>query len=287
MLLPKFEHVIPETLVDASRILAEKGPDAKLISGGTDVIVAMKEQHISPAWIVDIKSIAGLDYLEFDPNHGLRIGALATLRKIETSAFVKEKYPAVAKAANYVASTQVRAKATMAGNICNASPSADTAPILIALGAVLTIHDGTASRELPIETFFTGPKKTILKPGEIVTEIRIPPMAKGQSAAYIKHSVRKAMDLAIVGVAASLTVDGDVCKDVRIVLGAVAATPVRAPKAENMLIGNKLTDALIEEASQAASCECTPIDDVRASAEYRQDMVRVFTRRAIRQALGQ
>lgn len=287
MILPKFDYVAPESLEEANRILAETGTSARLMSGGTDVIVAMKEKTLTPSLIVDIKNIPGLNYLEYDPDEGLKIGALTTLRTIETSAFVKGNYPAVAQAAKYVASTQIRTKATMTGNICNASPSADTPPILIALDTVLTVQGPEGTRTVPVEQFYLGFKKVDLKPGEIVTQIRIPAMKKGQCAAYIKHAVRKAMDLAITGVAVSLMVEDGICRNARIVLGAVAITPVRAPKAEQILIGQRITDELIELAASTAEGECQPISDVRASAEYRKDMVRVFTKRALKQALGQ
>lgn len=286
MILPKFEYAAPKSLKEANRFIEEIGEEAKLMAGGTDVIVAMKEKQLSPKYIIDLKDIAALDYLEYDPTSGLKIGALTKLRTIEHSSLVKQKFPAVAKAAGYVASTQVRAKATMAGNICNASPSADTAPILIVLDAVVTAESNQGKREIKMEDFFAGAKKTTLEKNEIVTEIRIPNMEQGQSSAYIKHAVRKAMDLAIVGVAVSLTLKENRCTAVKIALGAVAATPIRAVKAEGLLQGKVITEELLEEAAQTAAKECTPISDVRASAEYRQDMVRVFTKRAIQEALN-
>ena len=158
-------------------------------------------------------------------------------------------------------------------------------PILLATNAVLTVYNDGATREICMSDFYTGFKKTALVPGDIVTEIRIPALKENQKAAYIKHAVRKAMDLAIVGVAAVITMDGDVCADTKIALGAVAINAIRAPKAEEILIGQKLTDELIEKAAVAAMESCNPISDVRASAEYRKDMVRVFTKRAIKKAL--
>ena len=191
----------------------------------------------------------------------------------------------MAHAAKVVASTQIRAKGTMAGNLCNASPSADTPPILLAQNAKVLVQGPNKDRYIMMDDFFVGFKKTALEPGEIVTGFVIPPLKEGESAAYIKHAVRKAMDLAIIGVAVKLTMDGDVCKDARIALGAVAPTTMRARNAEKALIGKKLTDDVIVEASLAARDECSPISDIRASAEYRRDMIRVFTKRAIKQAL--
>lgn len=285
MIFPNFEYLAPKSLEEAISLASQLGSGCKVMAGGTDLLVLMKEKAIKPDYIVDLKNIDGLDTLEYIPGEGLKIGALTKLRTIEKSEVVKKYYPAVADAAHYVASTQVRGKGTMAGNICNASPSCDTAPILIVLGATIHTEGPAGYSKLDAEKLFKGPKKTVLEQGEIVTEITIPEIKNGQGAAYLKHAYRKAMDLAIVGVAASIIVEEGKCKDAKIALGAVAATPIRAPMAEEMLIGNVLTDELIERASVAATESCNPISDVRASAEYRKDMVRVFTKRAIKKAI--
>lgn len=286
MILPKFTYLEPVTLEEASKLAREYDERCRVMAGGTDVIVAMKEKHIAPDYVIDLKRIPGLDYLDYDPERGLRIGALTTLRTIEKSRMVQEKYPAVADAAHYVASTQVRSKGTMVGNLVNASPSADTVPILLASDATLVIYNAeNGKREVSIRQFYTGFKKTLLEAGDIVTEIIIPVWKENQKAAYVKHAVRKAMDLAIVGVAAVITMDGNICTDAKIGLGAVAIHAIRAVEAENILIGKELTDEVLEEAAVAAMNACQPISDVRASAEYRKDMVRVFTKRAVRKAL--
>lgn len=286
MVLPKFEYLTAATIEEASNLQVELGAGAKIMAGGTDIIPPMRDKVLKCDYIIDIKRIPGLDGITYDDKEGLRIGALAKLYDIQTSALVKEKNPAVAQAAKYVASTQIRHKGTMAGNICNASPSADTPPILIAMDAKIAVHghDG-GTREIPAREFFRGVKKNALEPGDIVTAIVIPPLAADEHAAYIKHSVRKAMDLAIVGVAAWIKLDGNKCVDARIALGAVAVTPVRAPHAEKTLIGQEITDELLEKAGLAAMEDCRPISDVRASAEYRHDMIRVFTKRAVKKAM--
>ncbi|MFQ7875797.1 FAD binding domain-containing protein [Enterocloster sp.] len=285
MVLPQFEYLAPKTIGEACNLLLELGSTARVMAGATDLIPPMKDKVISPEYIIDLKKIPGLDYLEYDDREGLKIGALTTLRTIETSPLVKEKNPAVAYAAKVVASTQIRTKGTMAGNICNASPSCDTAPNLLAQGAKILVQGPNKDRVIQIEDFFLGVKKTSLEPGEIVTGIVIPPLAENERAAYIKHAVRKAMDLAIIGVAVKIKVEDGVCTDARIALGAVAATPVRAPRAEETLIGKELTDEVIVKASEEAMNSCHPISDIRASAEYRKDMIRVFTKRAIKQAM--
>jgi len=288
MALPVFDYVAAHSIEEAGSVAAGLGDRCVVLAGGTDVMVLMKDRLLKPGCVLDIKRIPGMDQLEYVPGEGLRIGALTTLRTIESSRMVKERFAAVADAAHYVASTQIRARATMAGNICNASPSADTVPILLALNAsVKTFRNPPGKgRIIPMGEFFKGVRKTALIPGEIVTEIAIPEPGAGECAAYIKHAVRKAMDLAIIGVAAWLKMDGNKCLDCRIALGAVAVTPIRSAKAEKILIGRELTEELIAEAAVAASEDCSPISDVRASAEYRKDMIRVFTKRSIKKALA-
>ncbi len=288
MVLPKFDYVAAQSIEEASKLATGMADRCVVMAGGTDVIVLMRNGLLKPQYVLDIKRIPGMDGLEYVPGEGLKIGALTTLRTIETSKIVKEKFGAVADAAHYVASTQIRDRGTMAGNICNASPGADTAPILIVLNATVKTFRVSPDngRTIPIGEFFTGVRKTALTRGEILAEINIPDLKAGECAAYIKHSVRKAMDLAIIGVATWLKMDGDTCADCRIALGAVASTPIRTAKAEKILIGRKLSDELIEQAAVAACNDCSPISDVRASAEYRTDMIRVFTKRAIKQALA-
>lgn len=285
MILPEFEFLQPKTIEEATNLLLELGDSAKIINGGTDLIPPMNDGVLKPEYLIDIKGIPDMDYLKYDEKGGLKIGALTKLRNIELSKMVKDKNPSIAQAAKYVASTQVRAKGTMAGNICNASPSCDTAPILIAQDAKVLVRGPENTLKVPAGEFFKGVKKTILEKGEIVTGIIVPPLASDEYAAYIKHSVRKAMDLAIVGVAVWLKMNGEKCLDCRIVLGAVATTPIRAPKAEEILVGKEISDELLEEAGVAAMNSCHPINDVRASAEYRYDMVRVFTKRTVKKAL--
>ncbi len=289
MVLPQFNYLTPETLDEASKKAAELGVTAKIMAGATDLIIPMKDHAIQPEpeYLIDIKKVEGLDYLEYDEEEGLKIGALTTLRRLEFSPLVQEKYPAVAYAAKSIASPQIRAKGTMAGNICNASPSCDSGPIVVATDAKILVHGVNGDRIIKGTEFFKGVKKTALEPGDIVTGIIFPPLSENKKAVYIKHAVRKAMDLAIVGVAAVIEVEDGICKDAAIALGAVATTPIRAPKAEEILIGKELTDEVIEAAAQAAMDSCNPISDIRASKEYRSAMVKVFTKRAIKQALAQ
>jgi carbon-monoxide dehydrogenase medium subunit len=277
----RFEYFEPATLGEASALLARYQGRAQPLAGGTDLLVELKEQLRRADCVINLKKIPGIDGLSFDPREGLRIGALVTAREIEVSPTFIEHYPSLVQAARELGSIQVRNRATIVGNVCRASPSADTLPPLIADGAQVMIHGGSGKRQVALEDFFTGPGKTVLKPEELVTEIRVPAPAPRTGKVYLKHGRRKAMELATVGVAVSLS-----ASEIRIVLGAVAPTPIRARRAEELLRGKTLNDVLIEKAAEAAAGESAPISNVRASAGYRRDMVRVLTRRALQQALG-
>ncbi len=289
MSLPNFDYTAVHTLKEASDLAAAQNGRCVLMAGGTDVILLLKENVLKGVdSVIDLKNIPGMDEIKFTEGDGLRIGALAKLFAIQTSQVVNKTLPAVADAAHFVASAQIRRKGTMAGNICNASPSADTAPILMAMGASVKTFSKNGERVIPIGEFFKGVKRTCLDKdaGEIVTEIFIPELKPQEGSAYFKHAVRKAMDLAIVGVAAWIKMDGRKIADCRIVMGGVGITPLRAYAAEQFVIGRELTNELQEQAGEKAASEAHPISDVRASAEYRTDMVRVYTKRALQKALN-
>jgi len=285
MSLPVFDYVKAGSVSEASRIAAEKGKQGVILAGGTDVILLLKDRVIPADTVIDIKGIEGMEGIEYTEGEGFKIGALTKLFDIQNSDVVKEKLPALSDAAHYVASAQIRRKGTLVGNICNASPSADTAPILVVMQAKVKVANGDEEREIAIGDFFKGVKRTALVPGDIVTAVTIPELKKNEGSAYFKHAVRKAMDLAIVGVAAWIRMDGSKVADCRIAMGGVGITPLRAKNAEQILIGNEITDEILEKAGAAASEECSPISDVRASAEYRRDMVRVYTKRAVKKAI--
>ena len=287
MRLPKFEYFAPKTIDEACSLLSQYKQQAKVIAGGTDLLVQMKRKEALPKYLINIRGIADQDYIFHDGKEGLRIGAQATIRSIETSPLVGEKFGILAQAASQLGIVQVRNRGTIGGNLCNAAPSAEMAPPLIALGARVKIRAANGERIVPIEDFFTGPGQTVLKPNELVTEIQVPDLPPQSGGVYIKHSIRKAQDLAIVGVGAITTMDKDVLSDVKIALGAVAPTPIRAKKAEEILKGKKPESDLLEKAGLAASQEASPIDDVRGSAEYRRKMIRVLVKRAIKQAVEQ
>lgn len=286
--LPKFEYVAPHSLDEALLFLASRKEKAKVLAGGTDLIPQLKGREISiPEYVIDLKGLAGLDAITFDPRSGLKIGALATIRAITESGEARRYFPSLVQAALSMASPQVRERGTFAGNICSAVPSADSAPPLLALQAVVRVKGPRGERRVPMESFFTGPRKTVLEANEIVLDIIVPAPAPASRSVYLKLSPRHSMDLAIVGVAATGSMEDGVCRDVTIALGAVAPTPIRSPIAEAMLKGMAVTPELIEEAAQNAVNQCSPIDDHRASLDYRCDMVRVLTKRALNQILVQ
>lgn len=283
----RFEYHQPETLEEASALMAELGSEASIIAGGTDLLVEIKEELRKPVHVVDIKKLPGLQDYSYDAKTGLRFGALVTARELEIWAPVIEHYPNLRTAVSALGSIQVRNRATVVGNVCRASPSADTIPPLIADGASLSVYNQGSERRIAVEDLFTGPGRTVLVPGDIVTGVSVPPSRPQSGRAYIKHGRRKAMELATVGVAVSLEREGGTCTEIRIALGAVAPTPIRARNAEALLRGRAIEPAAFAAIADAAMAESTPISNVRASAAYRRDMVGVLTRRAIGQAMGE
>jgi carbon-monoxide dehydrogenase medium subunit len=278
-----FEMYQPTTLVEASRLLKDKGPGGRFLAGGTDLVIAMKEKGLLPKYIVDLKRVPGLAGIRENQDGGIAIGALTTMYAIETEALIKKKYPFLAQSAAEVGSIQIRNRATIGGNMANATPSADTAPALIALGASAKIASATGERTMPLEEFFKGPGQNAMSPDEILSEITIPKTGTNLVGEYIKFSPREMMDLAYVGVAVvyNFAKKDKKCDGVRIVLGAVAPTPIRAKRAEAALEGQVLSENLAEKAGQIAAEEAKPISDVRSSADYRRAMVGAMTKRAI------
>lgn len=283
--MKRFDYFEPPTLDDAIELMQQGNGRASLMAGGTDLLVEIKENLRSLDSVINIKKIPGLDYLTYTDADGLKFGALTTIRRLETSALIQNKYAGLAQAASEVGSIQVRNRATVAGNICRASPSADTLPPLIADGASVKLYGPDGARTVLMTDFFTGPGKTVMAADEILTEISVPPPLPNTGKVYIKHGRRLAMELATVGVAVTLTMAGDICQQVCLVLGAVAPTPIRVPQAETLLQGNVVTDELVFAAAKLAQATARPISDVRSSAAYRSEMVYVLTQRALKRAV--
>jgi len=288
-----FEYMRPTSVEDACAALARADGSAKALAGGTDLLVQMKQGRLQPNALVSLRDVVGLSFVRLEEDGGLALGAATSLAAIENSATVLDTFPAIAEAASRIGSVQVRSRATVGGNLCNAAPSADMAPILIAYGARATVSDGHAERTLPLEDFFTGPGQTVLRAGELLKAITVAAAPAGSFATY-KKAYRSAMDIATVGVGVmavfapvpspgetGLASAAPVVREVRLVLGAVAPTPIRARAAEQLLTGRRLDEALIAQASHTAAEEARPITDVRASAEYRTILVEVLSRRAL------
>ncbi len=272
----------PTSLQEASRLLKENGPGGRFLAGGTDLVIAMKEKGLVPRYVVDLKKIPGLAGIRESTDGSITIGALTTMRDIETSPLLKKQYPFLAQSAAEVGSIQIRNRATIGGNMANATPSADVAPSLIALNALAKIVGANGERTVALENFFRGPGQNVMTADEILTEIRIPKPPRRVFGEYIKFSPREMMDLAYVGVAVAYSLgEQNRCEGARIVLGAVAPTPIRARKAEAAIEGQTLTEALADKAGQIAAEESKPISDVRSSADYRRAMVATMTKRAL------
>ncbi len=287
--LMRFQYLEPATIEEAVSLLTKYNGRAKVIAGGTDLLVQMRQKVIRPDYVVDITNIPGLDYINYDEEKGLRIGALTTIRSLEKSAELRQRYPVISQAASQLGSVAIRNMGTLGGNLCNAAPSAETAPALIGLSAKAKIVGPDGERVVPLEDFFIGPGTTVLKTAELLVEIQAPVLPPRTKGVYLKHAIRGTIDLAIVGVAiiATLEPETKVCEDIKVVLGAVAPTPMRTKKTEELITGKRIDDTLINESAESASTEARPISDVRASAWYRTEMVKVLTRWALRETIGQ
>ncbi len=283
---PRFDYLEAETLEKACSLLSQHKNRAKLIAGGTDLLVAARRRKIDLNTVINIKNILELNKIHNDGD-GLRIGALATLSEIGGSPLIIDRIPVIAESADLIGSQQIRNVGTIGGNLCNAAPSADMAPALIGLRARVKLKGIQGERIMALEDFLIGPGETALNDDEMLIEIHVPSQSTNTRAVYLKKSPRRATGIAIVGVAVVITLDSsnDSVVEARIVLGAVAPKAMRARRAEDIMKGTTITEAMIEKAAQEAAEEAKPISDVRASAGYRKEMVRVLTRRAIMQAI--
>ena len=282
----KFEYYAPESLEEALSLLARQRGQAKILAGGTDLIVQMKQGQACPAVIVDVKRIPELNRLEWSEGEGLHIGAAVPLSRLTSFPPLVERFDILAQACSAIGSVQTRNRATVGGNICNAAPSADTAPSLLCLGAKAVVASPNGTRTIPLEDFFIAPGKTALDHNELLAEIEVPTPLNSSAGCYLHHTPREEMDIAVAGVASFLVLSprGKIVQEAKIALGAVAPTPIRARGAESILIGKALTPEIIEESAERAVEAIHPISDIRASAEYRSELVRVLARRSLERA---
>ena len=284
--LKPFAYFQPATLAEASKTLVDEGNGAYLLAGGTDLLVRVKRGEINPSALINLKSIDGLGRIEPAEEQGLRIGALTTISSVEQSSLVRLACPVLARAAGLLGSPSIRNLATLGGNIGRASPASDLAPALMVLMARLSAAGPEGKREISLESIFSSPGKTTLKPGEVIISFFIPKMAAPSGAVYLRLGRRGGMDCALVGAAVLLNFsakNGDV-QEARIALASVAPVPLRARKAESELLSGALTGERIQKAAAAAAFDSMPISDIRASSSYRKQMVKVLTFRAIKQA---
>lgn len=307
--MQRFDYLKPKTLDEALSLLNQYGDKAKLIAGGTDVMVMIKQKTMAPDILISLQGIPGLDQIQY--NGSLKIGPMVTHRAIEKSELIRGEFSCLADSADVIGSIQIRNVATMGGNICTAAPSADTVAPLLVLDARLKLNGSKSERTLPIDQFFTAPGETVMKQGEILTEILIPKPLPNTGSAYWKLQRRLALDLPILGVGILISLDKAtvtcsdllcttssistvlhsleeeelICKEIRIALGVAAPTPIRAKKAEDLLRGRKLSDELLEKVAFTASEEAQPRDSIRGEAWYRRDMIKVLVKRMVMRAL--
>lgn len=281
----RFAYREAQTVQEAIDILRQE-EGGRIVAGATDVLIRWRQGLWKPHYVLNIKRIPGLDALSYSPTTGLSLGALVTIRTLERQALIHAHYPALAQAAMTFAGVQIRHLATIGGNVCNASPAGDTLPALLAYGAECRIVGPEGERLLPLEQFFVGPGRTALQPAELLVGLRLPPPPPRTGALYIKHSPRSTMDIAAVGVASVITLadQSGVCQDVKIALGAVAPTVVRATAAEALLRGQRLDAARLQQAAQTAAEAARPIDDIRGTAAHRRRVIAPLVQRTLQYA---
>ncbi len=281
----RFHLALPRSIEDCLKLLAERGPEAKLVAGGTDLLPQMKNGLVKPTAVIDLSGVADLRVLRREDGAGLRVGASVAAREIERDPYTRSAYPALAESGALVGSVQIRNLATVGGNLCNAAPSADMAPPLLALEAEAIIAGPRGRRRVPMADFFTGVRRTVLAPDELLVELIVPPPGPRSGGQYLRHTPRRELDIAVVGVASQVTLSDGVCRKARIALAAVAPTPIRATAAERALEGQPPTAQLIARAAQLAVEAARPISDQRGSADFRRHLVGVLTRRTLTTAL--
>jgi len=282
--MKRFDYLAPKNLIEALEMMSDR-PEATPLAGGTDILVQMKEGRRPVEALLSLKRVPEVH--QYAHNGTLTFGSAVTVGQIAANRQIQQGYTALAIGAGLIGSVQIRNVATVGGNLCNAAPSADTAPPLLVLGAQAVIASTQGERTVSLETFFLGPGRTVLQPGELLKEIVVPQPTDQSGSFYVRHIPRARMGLAVAGVAAAITLGADgTITDARLALGAVAPVPMRATAAEALLPGHALTDDLLQEVGATAAQEAAPVDDLRASAEYRRHLVNVLTQRALRGAFA-
>ena len=282
-----FGYIAAKTVLEAVALLDEKGQTARILSGGTDLIVQVREARRDVDWMIDIKSIPEVNVLDYNADTGLTLGAAVPCYQIYAVDEICDAYPGLIDATKIIGGTAIQGRAGVGGNLCNASPAADGIPPLIVLNATCVIAGPNGERELPVAQLCTAPGQTALEKGEMLVSLKIPTPESNSSSYYLRFIPRNEMDIAVVGVGASVTLDDAKQKIVsaRIALAAVAPTPLFAEEASRLLAGREVSDTAIDEAAQAAQAIARPISDMRGTAEQRTHLVGVLTRRALNGAI--
>jgi carbon-monoxide dehydrogenase medium subunit len=283
--LRPIEYVAPKTVEEAVAALAEKGEAARPLAGGTDILVQMRGGRRLIDRIVDVKKIPELNELSYDPASGLTIGAAVECYKIYEDAAVMANYPALVDCTSIIGGIQIQGRASVGGNLCNAAPSADSIPALIAYGATANIAGPNGTRSVPVEDVCTGPGQSILAANELLVSISVPAPAANSGARYIRFIPRNEMDIAVVGAGVSVELDGDTIKSARVSLASVAPTPLFVREAGDALAGQPISDESIRKASALAQAAAKPITDMRGTIEFRNHLCEVLTRRALNTAI--
>ncbi len=279
-ILPEFDLLVPQSVSEALDMTAQYGDKAAVLAGGTDLLIILQKGTSVPDYVIALGEINDLDYIKHSKSEGLRIGAMATVAQVVENGTVKKNYPALWQACKSHSAPQIRNVATPAGNIMRASPSGDCSCALLALNASIVLESKNGRRSVPLDDFFIDYGKTARKADEIAVEISIPPVQNGTISSFLRLT-RTAFDLSKVNAAVQLDLSGKTCNEARIAMGAVAPTTIRVKKAEALLKGAKINDALLEKVAATVSKEIRPIDDVRSTAEYRREVSGVLVERAI------
>jgi CO/xanthine dehydrogenase FAD-binding subunit len=281
--MKEIDYAAPRSVSEAVALLNEKGDRAKVLAGGTDLIVQLREYRKEADWILDVKAIPEMMELKFEPGQGLTIGAAVPCYRIYEDAAIVKAYPGLIDAVSLIGGIQIQSRASVGGNLCNASPAADTVPPLIAHKAVCKIAGPGGTREVPVEQFCTAPGKTVLGKGELLVSLHLPPPPKHFGAAYLRFIPRNEMDIAVVGSGVSVTLDDSrtKCIAARVALAAVAPTPLLVADAGAALVDGLLSDALVDKAASLAQAAAKPISDMRGDVDYRKHLSAVLTRRAV------
>ena len=279
--MTNIQYLAPGTLDEAVSAFAAAGDGARILAGGTDLLVQMRAGMVRPGLIVDIKKIAEMTSVEETADGGFRVGAAVSGAELEEHPDFGKVWPGVLEAVNLIGSTQIQGRASAGGNLCNGSPAADTVPALFAAGAMVTVQGPDGRREMPVEEVPAGPGRINLAPGEILVGFTLPPRPPGSADAYLRMIPRTEMDIAVVGCGVSLTLEDGVCSDARVGLGAVAPTVLLVEAAAEALIGSRLDAAAVDAAAAACSAACNPIDDKRGTIDYRTKVAGVLLKRTV------